>query len=133
MLTVPAHQFLWSHFDEARHCRRYSASIRKSLVETGFEVEFLSQFMACIFPIVWVFRKIGGLFQNSSFDGRRKLVAKEFRLVPVVNEVLASLLHANRHFLGRRGAKGFVAAPGIWRLEGGRDKLPFPGADEAEG
>ncbi len=103
MLTVPAHQFLWSHFDEAgRHCRRYSpASIRKSLVEAGFEVEFLSQFMACIFPIVWFFRKIGGLLQGNTFDGSRKLVAKEFRLVPVVNEVLASLLSLEASWLAR--------------------------------
>ena len=26
MLTVPAHQYLWSYFDEAaQHCRRYSS------------------------------------------------------------------------------------------------------------
>ena len=61
MLTVPAHQYLWSYFDEAaHHCRRYSSQeIRDRLVEAGFEVEFLSQFMTCIFPIVWLFRKCG--------------------------------------------------------------------------
>ena len=61
MLTVPAHQYLWSYFDEAaQHCRRYSSrEIRARLIEAGFEVEFLSQFMTCIFPIVWLFRKIG--------------------------------------------------------------------------
>ena len=61
MLTVPSHQNLWSYFDEAaHHCRRYSSrEIRARLIEAGFEVEFLSEFMTCIFPIVWLFRKIG--------------------------------------------------------------------------
>ena len=68
LLTVPAHPVLWSYFDEAaQHCRRYSVQdLREKLVEAGFQVEFLSQFMACIFPMVWIYRKMRGLRRSSS-------------------------------------------------------------------
>lgn len=94
MLTVPAHQYLWSYFDEAaHHCRRYSSrEIRARLVEAGFEVEFLSQFMGCIFPIVWLFRKIGTRRQRRSSDDSKTLTLKEFRSVPVINGALTALL-----------------------------------------
>jgi SAM-dependent methyltransferase len=94
MLTVPAHQFLWSHSDEAwRHCRRYSPdSLRRRLSDAGFEVEFMSQFMACIFPIAWTLRRLSGFRQKRSLDNNRKLAAREFSVVPVLNDLLASLL-----------------------------------------
>jgi len=103
MLTVPAHQFLWSHFDEAaHHCRRYSeAEIRVRLAEAGFEVEFLSQFMACIFPAVWLFRKLGGLRRESNPEIQRKLALKEFRVIPVLNDLLTGLLSLEAGWLTR--------------------------------
>lgn len=109
MLTVPAHQFLWSHFDEAaRHCRRYSeAGIRERLMEAGFQVEYLSQFMACIFPIVWVFRK-AGKFRSQNDTGRsRNWAARELRIVPGVNWVLTSLLILEARWLARGHRLGF--------------------------
>jgi SAM-dependent methyltransferase len=101
LLTVPAHQSLWSYFDEAaHHCRRYSADgIRKKLEDAGFEVEFLTQFMACIFPIVWSYRKLGGLHSNT--NSANKLANKEFRLVPVVNRILAVLLRLEAKWICR--------------------------------
>jgi len=94
ILTLPAHQFLWSHFDEAaHHCRRYStAQIRQTLVETGFEVDFVSHFMACIFPLVWAIRKIGDLRRSGGPEEARKLTMKEFRVVPVINALLTSIM-----------------------------------------
>src|SRR5437899_1591849 len=82
ILTVPAHQFLWSHFDEAaHHCRRYSTSqLRQSLEETGFAVDFLSQFMACIFPLVWMVRKLGGLAGKGDPAASKKQAMQEFRV-----------------------------------------------------
>lgn len=92
LLTVPAHQSLWSYFDEAaRHCRRYSMDgIRRKLEDAGFEVEFLTQFMACIFPLVWAYRKLAGRRRTIS---TQQLAGEEFRLVPVVNRILTGLLH----------------------------------------
>ena len=100
MLTVPAHQYLWSYFDEAaHHCRRYSSQeIRARLVEAGFEVEFLSQFMTCIFPMVWLFRKTGKRRQGS--EDARTLAMKEFRVIPLINGLLTALLRLETFSLG---------------------------------
>lgn len=94
LLTVPAHQSLWSYFDEAaHHCRRYSThEIRQKLLEAGFQVEFLSQFMACIFPLVWIFRRMRGLRKESDSDTARLRTQDEFRIVPIVNWILTVLL-----------------------------------------
>jgi SAM-dependent methyltransferase len=94
MLTVPAHQYLWSYFDEAaQHCRRYSSrEIRDRLVEAGFEVEFLSQFMTCIFPLVWLFRKVSSRSRRPGSDAAKTLTLREFRVVPVINGLLTALL-----------------------------------------
>jgi len=103
LLTVPAHQSLWSYFDEAaQHCRRYSVQdLRKKLVEAGFQVEFLSQFMACIFPMVWVYRKVLGLRQPAAPDDARGRTNGEFRIVPVVNPILTALLSLEAGWLAR--------------------------------
>jgi hypothetical protein len=92
MLTVPAHQYLWSYFDEAaHHCRRYSSrEIRARLAEAGFQVEFMSEFMTCIFPIVWLLRKIGNRRPRS--ETARTLAMREFRVLPVINGLLTALL-----------------------------------------
>lgn len=101
LLTIPAHQSLWSYFDEAaRHCRRYSATdILQKLENAGFEVEILTQFMACIFPIVWVYRKL-----NQPRTGTKSAQARasdEFRIVPVANRILAGLLHLEAKWICR--------------------------------
>jgi SAM-dependent methyltransferase len=103
LLTVPAHQFLWSYFDEAaHHCRRYSAQdIRQRLTDAGFQVEFLSQFMACIFPLVWIFRKMRGLREQSDSESSRSRTSEEFRIVPIVNPILTALLTLEARWLAR--------------------------------
>jgi SAM-dependent methyltransferase len=103
LLTVPAHQYLWSYFDEAaHHCRRYSSEeIRARLVEAGFEVEFLSQFMTCIFPVVWLFRKIGTRTQARGSEDAKTLALREFRVIPVINGLLAAMLRLETFWLSR--------------------------------
>jgi hypothetical protein len=100
---------LWSYFDEAaHHCRRYSETeIRERLAEAGFQVEYLSQFMAFIFPIVWAFRKAGNFRSRSDSGASRNWAAKEFRIVPGVNWVLTSLLTLEARWLARGHRLGF--------------------------
>jgi SAM-dependent methyltransferase len=101
LLTVPAHQWLWSYFDEAAcHCRRYSAGgLRHKLETAGFRVEFISQFMACLLPIVWVYRKLNGFKRNAASAQDRS--SQEFRLLPVVNSVLTWLLSLEAKWIYR--------------------------------
>jgi len=53
MLTVPAHQWLWSPHDEMlHHFRRYSRSGLRSLaVSSGFRIRKLTFFNAALFPL----------------------------------------------------------------------------------
>jgi SAM-dependent methyltransferase len=103
MLTIPAHQYLWSYFDEAaHHCRRYSAwEIRARLVEAGFEVEFLSPFMACIFPLVWLVRKITTQRRAHGSEDAKTLALKEFRVLPGINGLLGVMLKLETLWLSR--------------------------------
>jgi SAM-dependent methyltransferase len=101
LLTVPAHQSLWSYFDEAaRHCRRYSPNgIRQKLEDAGFEVEFLTQFMASIFPLVWVYRKLNRTRTGTKSAQQR--ASEEFRIIPVVNRILTLLLRLEAKWICR--------------------------------
>jgi SAM-dependent methyltransferase len=101
LLTVPAHQSLWSYFDDAAgHCRRYSSKdIRRKLENAGFEVEFLTEFMACIFPLVWGYRKLAGRGKKS--NSTRQLASEEFRLLPVINGVLTGMLSLEAKWVSR--------------------------------
>jgi Methyltransferase domain len=103
LLTVPAHQYLWSYFDEAaQHCRRYSSrDIRYRLTEAGFEVEFLSQFMTCIFPIVWLVRKLSGRQKGPGSEDAKTMASKEFRVLPWINGLLTVLLNLEAFWLSR--------------------------------
>jgi SAM-dependent methyltransferase len=103
LLTVPAHQCLWSYFDEAaRHCRRYSGEdICRKLTEAGFHVEFVTQFMASIFPIVWFVRKMPWFPAHADSNTSRARTRSEFRLVPIVNQILTALLSLEASWVAR--------------------------------
>lgn len=105
MVTVPAHQALWSYFDDAaHHCRRYSpGGLKRALASAGYEVEYLSQFMAILFPLLLFVRKIG--FRRRREPGADLQRAREeFRIVPLANGILGGLLWLERAWL-RVGGK----------------------------
>lgn len=58
LLTVPAHQWLWSAHDEMlHHFRRYSRrGLRSLAVSSGFRVRKLSFFNAALFPLAAAMR-----------------------------------------------------------------------------
>lgn len=96
LLTVPAHPSLWSCSDEtALHCRRYSlGEMRRKLTGAGYTVEFMTEFMACIFPLLWLSRRLMGLrARNAGRAEAVEVALGEFRIVPVVNPVLNLLLN----------------------------------------
>ena len=107
LLTVPAHQSLWSYFDEvSHHCRRYeSCELHRKLLLSGYEVEFLSEFMSIIYPLLWIVRKFG-LFHRTrnsdSADIDRVHTLEELRIVPVVNGLLTFLLMQESRFIRSR-------------------------------
>lgn len=106
VLTVPAHGSLWSYFDEAaRHCRRYETTeLRRKLEESGYVVEYLSECMASIYPLLWARRRLAGLFagkRGPEQEDVRLLVSKELRIVPFVNGLLTWVLSAEAGWTAR--------------------------------
>jgi len=98
MLTVPAHQALWSTLDEqARHCRRYSEdSLRALLERSGYRVDYLTQFMGSLYPLMWLSR------QRPRWRRPADPLKEELRIVPGLNAVLAAILRWEaRRFIAR--------------------------------
>ena len=107
LLTVPAHPSLWSYFDSAsRHRRRYDpAELETKLSLAGYRVEYLTQYMASIYPWVWLRRGFSALVDRraaSDVDRAAELAANELRVRPVFNELLACLLSAEARLIARR-------------------------------
>jgi SAM-dependent methyltransferase len=106
LLTVPAYPALWSYFDEAsHHCRRYEPQeLRRKLIEVGLEVEFLSPFMASIYPLMWFVRKIGSLRRRGvkSEQTDLTLTLRELKIVPGVNGLLNFVLRQEAKLLRAR-------------------------------
>jgi SAM-dependent methyltransferase len=107
LLTVPAHPSLWSYFDEAsHHCRRYElAELENRLVDAGYRVEYMTQYMASIFPLVWLGRRLTGLLGGR--PGRNSnqscaLATNELRITPVINGMLTFLLTQEARLIARR-------------------------------
>jgi SAM-dependent methyltransferase len=106
-LTVPAHPALWSYFDEgSHHCRRYRQSeLETKLRLAGFEIEFITPYMAIIFPLVWLARKFTSLVkgrESVTIEDATTLTLAEFTVTPVVNPILTWLLSFETQILARR-------------------------------
>jgi SAM-dependent methyltransferase len=107
VLTVPAHQKLWSRFDEeAHHAQRYEPGVLEArLVEAGFQIEYLTLFMAALYPLARIGRKVSDMIRGAR--RRRGLpegsaVANETRVRPGINGLLAAMLAPEATLLGRR-------------------------------
>jgi len=107
LLTVPAHPSLWSYFDEAsHHCRRYELrELESKLVGAGYRVEYITYYMASIFPLVWLGRRVMSLKRRDAAPdvaGARALASRELRVIPVANSLLAFLLFLEARLIACR-------------------------------
>ena len=107
VLTVPAHMALWSFRDvAAEHCRRYSPSgLREKLEASGFEVEYLSQFMAPLVPVMWLSRRVSALlarFRSKKAREPMEMAIRELKVVPVLNRLLGWLLRLEAPLVARQ-------------------------------
>jgi 2-polyprenyl-3-methyl-5-hydroxy-6-metoxy-1,4-benzoquinol methylase len=107
LLTVPAHPSLWSYFDEAsHHYRRYTpAELEGCLVDAGFSIDYLTQYMASIFPFVWLGRRVKSAMGLRRADHRNRthtLAHRELRITPGVNDFLRLLLSLEVRMIARR-------------------------------
>ena len=107
VLTVPAHQKLWSRFDEeAHHCRRYEPpDLLARLREAGFQVEYITLFMVVLYPLARVGRKTSDWIRRARTRFGRpegSAVATEIRVRPGINGLLAAVLSQEARLLRRR-------------------------------
>jgi SAM-dependent methyltransferase len=125
VLTVPAHMSLWSYADtHARHYRRYGVrDLSDALRAAGFVVDYLTQFMAALFPLVWTGRRLAARGRPAHGGDRdRDLFLRELKVIPVVNGVLARLLGLEAACIARR-----------WRLPVGTSLLAVARPAETAG
>ena len=90
ILTVPAHQSLWSPFDVASgHERRYTlATLSRALRASGFDIEYTTYFMSVLFPAMWLRRR---LLKGEEHD-MGAILDSEFRIVPGGNQLAYQVL-----------------------------------------
>jgi len=86
LITVPAYPSLWGSFDEAAgHRRRYTREqLKNTLQRAGFSLDYLTHFMAPLFPLLWLKRRVA---DPCVPPGRSDLA-----VVPLVNGLLERLL-----------------------------------------
>ena len=109
LLTVPAHMSLWSEVDVAsEHRRRYDpAGLRALLEENGLRVEYLSQFMAALYPVMWLSRRGTSLLRrlrrrgDHSAGRRPSMNSHELKVVPGLNALLAGVLGGDAALMKR--------------------------------
>jgi len=101
MLTVPCDPALWSAFDEASgHCRRYrKEDLEQKLQECGYIVEYLTPYMAGIYPLVWLSRRFG---KRSGPGEVARAVKRDLRVIPVLNGMLSVVLSQEIRWIRRR-------------------------------
>jgi SAM-dependent methyltransferase len=103
VVTVPAYQHLWSDFDvEAHHCRRYEpAGLQQRLRAAGFSVEYLTPFMATLYPFARAARVIGDALRRRS-DSRPSAVDEQLKIRPGLNGLLSFALAQESRLIARR-------------------------------
>ena len=95
LLTVPQHQFLWSHLDKlARHRRRYSSrQLKAKLKAAGFRIEAAISYQSLLLPAMYLAR----------FAYRRSISPGEIlRINPVLNGIFKGICAAERAMIRAR-------------------------------
>lgn len=108
VVSVPAHMALWSRFDEeSHHCRRYEpGELGDRLTHAGFSIEYLTPFMASLYPVV----RLARWLQGRAREVRRRLesaetsaVLTDLKVWPGLNEAVGFVLRREVAVLRRRG------------------------------
>jgi SAM-dependent methyltransferase len=107
LLTVPAHMALWSDYDvTACHRRRYSRrELTARLAEAGFRVDYCTEFMSVLFPLMWVRRRLTRGSASAAPESGREATARELadlKIHPLPNRMLELVLRPEAWLISRR-------------------------------
>jgi SAM-dependent methyltransferase len=107
LLTVPAHERLWSYFDEAAHHRRRYApmELQRKVAAAGFSNLYITQFMAALVPLMWLKRCLIGESINGLSQAVRKrreaAVKSHIEIHTLTNGLLNLLTRPDAIIIGR--------------------------------
>jgi SAM-dependent methyltransferase len=103
LITVPAHQFLWSYFDESsNHRRRYQKDeLLAKMEQAGFTVKKISYYMFFLFPVLAAIRLIGNIKNHARKDNKKLTIdaSLETKTIPILNEVFLASLRLEKFLL----------------------------------
>lgn len=101
VLTVPAHPWLWSYFDQvSHHQRRYKkGELHQKLLTAGFQIEMCSYYMMALMPLVLLGRRFQA-WRQSDID---RMADADLRVIPVINEVMYWICSAEKWLVSRVG------------------------------
>jgi SAM-dependent methyltransferase len=103
LITVPAHQFLWSYFDEnSNHRRRYQKDeLLAKMEQAGFTVKKISYYMFFLFPVLAAIRLIGNIKKHARKENKKLTIdaSLETKTIPILNEVFLASLRLEKFLL----------------------------------
>jgi len=102
LITVPAHQWMWSAHDTVNHHhRRYSkGSLKKAIADAGLKPAKLGYFNSLLFPLAAAARVLGRITGREDSDDSPP--------PPAVNALFEKIFRMERHLVGR-----VPMAPGV--------------------
>jgi hypothetical protein len=81
--------------------RRYSEhELREKLDRAGFVVEYLTEFMGAIYPLVWLGRNMKQVLGGNR--NAEKMTHDELRVTPILNSVLSAALAGEAQIIRHR-------------------------------
>src|ERR1700678_4214962 len=103
LLSVPAHQSLWSYFDEvAKHCRRYELEgLRSRCLDAGFDVEYATEFMSFLYPLMKTQRRWKDFVRKKKGEGLEETAKDDLSINPLLNAALDRVARAETFLIGR--------------------------------
>jgi SAM-dependent methyltransferase len=103
LITVPADPRLWSYFDVAsHHVRRYTVDdLTKKVQAAGFEIDFVSPYIAATFPVVWLNRRSKGAAGSVDDASVHQQAEDELKIIPVINDIFRGILGMEAAWLSR--------------------------------
>jgi SAM-dependent methyltransferase len=98
LITVPAHQFLFSEYDSSiGHFRRYSVSeLRSSLAAGGFELVSSRFLFAFLVPLAWLLRVLPEKMGLKSSATSRNSTRTQFRIAQLLSPIFRLLVAAEK-------------------------------------
>lgn len=118
LITVPAHQFLWTQMDEvAKHYKRYNIKEIKELF-SKFQTIKLSYYNFFLFPIKFAFALIVNTLRKFNLNNSKRSyneIAVSGMFMRIINEIMKVILKSESKILLKRNLPFGVSIVGLFQ------------------